>query len=118
MAEYKGKLLSGLFTRAKNVILSDNTNVNDRITPNTLSTPITIASGTYTFLSDGYLQVYAGPSTYAYATINGDGTGGLEVFMSGTNTYNVTAIYVRKGMSVTVNDKTGQESKITFFPLA
>lgn len=116
MAEYKGKLLSGLFTRAKNVILSDSTNVNDRIIPNIFSTPVTI-SNSYTFPCDGYVQVYASPSTYTYATINGSGTSGLEIFMSGTTTYNVTAVYVRKGMSVTVNDKTGQDNKVVFFPL-
>lgn len=65
MAEYKGKLLKGLLIRAKNVLLSDGSNAEEKIySPAPKGTPIEVATGTnvtqnYTPTVDGFATITA-----------------------------------------------------------
>ena len=75
MAEYKGKLLKGLFTQAKNVLLSSNVNIDDAlnsvsvIDEATVTSDATLGSINYKKYSNGIKQVRianAGVTTSGY----------------------------------------------------
>ena len=77
MAEYKGKLLKGLFTQAKNVLLSSNVNIDDAlnsvsvIDEATVTSDATLGSINYKKYSNGIKQVRianAGVTTSGYTS--------------------------------------------------
>lgn len=103
MAEYKGKLLSGLFTRAKNCFMSDgSTNVETAINNSVKTDTLTVSSTnhevskTYTDLPKVIIVSSESPNDANFVT-------GV-IYVNGENsvTSNVVTIYFEGGSTATI----------------
>lgn len=106
MAEYKGKLLKGLFTRATKCLMSDDvTSVEDAITKNDFGTRTSITvNQMYTFPSDGYVLVETTSTAGDYSALllygstNANIVSAVILRTPTTNMSQATPVMVRKGM--------------------
>lgn len=120
MAEYKGKLLKGLFTQAKSVILGNGNTVESAVsglTANKIESFTSIITYTteaepFTIPSDGYVNLNNTSSQVAKLVLKGSsGNVRINVGLSGGS----FAAFVRKGMKVYVD---GTTSSAYFIPLS
>ena len=112
MAEYKGKLLKGLFTQAKNVLMSDGTTdvenaINNSVTIDSLTVSSTThaVSKTYTKLPKAIIVSSTAPNDKNFVT-------GV-IYISGANsaTSNVVTIYFEGGSTATILANVSMNSK-------
>ena len=105
MAEYKGKLLKGLFTRATKCLMSDGaTSVESVMRANEFGTAVTLTVNTvYTCPSDGYLSISSGNNAGEYVFILIYGATG-DTYVSKilrtvtTNSPLFDSMFIKKGM--------------------
>ena len=124
MAEYKGKLLKGLFVKSANVVTSDGTPIETAINAldtyvkkKNLGTSVSLTdNASYTCLSDGYfhVQIADGTNNYCYQYIGSTLMWGGMYFKNSAAAQVHNTLFVKAGMSIRFH---GSGATGNFIPL-